>query len=111
MSKSKAKDENFTVRDLLFGDHTALVAHSAQALETLLSQFSSACSDLGVTISLKITKVLSQVTDTPPSIKINGKDIENVKNCVYLGSSIVSRVLLDTEINCSIGKLQALSLD
>ena len=92
------------MRDLLFADDAALVAHSAQDLQTLLSQFASACSDFGLTISLKKTKVLSQGTDIPPSIKIDGKDIENVKNFVYLGSSVASNASLDTEINCRIGK-------
>ena len=102
--RAKRKLKNFTVRDLLFADDAALVAHSAQDLQTLLNQFSSACSDFGLTISLKKTKVLSQGTDIPPSIKIDGKDIENVKNFVYLGSNIASNASLDTEINCRIGK-------
>ena len=54
------------MRDLLFADDAVLVAHSAQDLPTLLSQFSSAWLDLGLTISLKKTKVLSQGTDIPP---------------------------------------------
>ena len=40
-----------------------MMLHSAQELHTLLSPFSSACSDFGLTISLKKTKVLSQGTD------------------------------------------------
>ena len=73
-----------TIRDLLFADDAALVAHSAQDLQTLLNQFSSACSDFVLTISLKKTNVLSQGTYFLPSIKINGKDIENVKRiCIH----------------------------
>ena len=37
-----------TIRNLLFADDAALVAHSAQKLQTLLNQFSSACSDFGL---------------------------------------------------------------
>ena len=93
-----------TLRDLLFADDAALVAHSAQDLQTLLSRFSSACSDFGLTISLKKTKVLSQGVDILPTININGNDIENVKNFVYLGSNVASNASLDTEINSRIGK-------
>ena len=103
--KAKSKVKKITVRDMLFADDAALVAQSAQDLQTLLSLFSSACSDFGLTISLKKTKVLSQGTDIPPSIKIDGKDIENVKNFVYIGSSIASNASLDTEINFRIGKV------
>ena len=55
-----------TIRDLLFADNAALVAHSAQDLQLLLNQFSSACSDFGLTISLKKTKFLSQETNILP---------------------------------------------
>ena len=94
--RTKRKVKNFTVRDILFAVDAALVADSAQDLQTLLSQFSSACSDFGLTISFKKTRVLSLGTDIPPSIKIDNKDIENVKIFVYLGSSIASNTSLDT---------------
>ena len=101
---SKAKGETFYCARSFLCDDTALVAHSAQDTQTLLSQFSSACSDFGLTVSLKKTKVLSQESDIPPSIKIDGKDFENVKNFLYIGSSVASNSLLDTDINCRIGK-------
>ena len=93
------------MQDLLLTDDAALVAHSAQDLHTLLSQFSIACSNFGLTISLKKTKILSQEKDIPPSIKIDGKDIENVKKkVVSLGSSVASNASSDTDIRCCIGK-------
>ena len=102
--RSKRNLKKITIRDLLFADDAALVAHSAQDLQTLLNQFSSACSDFGLTISLKKTKILSQGTNILPSIKINCKDIENVDNFVYLGSNVASNASLDKEINSRIGK-------
>ena len=74
-----------TICDLFFADDAALVAHSAQDLQTLMNQFSSACSDFGLTISFKKIKFLSQGKEILPSIKINSKDIEKVKKWVYLG--------------------------
>ena len=102
--RAKRNLKKVTIRDLLFADDAALVAHSAQDLQTLLNQFSSACSDFGLTISLKKTKILSQGTNILPSIKINCKDIENVDNFVYLGSNVASNASLDKEINSRIGK-------
>ena len=103
--KAKSKVNKITVRDMLFADDAALVAHSAQDLQTLLNQFSSACLEFGLTISLKKTKILSQGTDIPPTIKIKDKYIESVKNFVYLGFSIASNTSMDTEINCLVGKV------
>ena len=57
-----------TIRDLLFADDAAFVAHSAKDLQTLLSQFSAACSDFGLTLRLKKTKVLNQGTDIFSSV-------------------------------------------
>ena len=100
--KTKSKVKMIAVRDLLFADDAALVAHSAQDLQILL--FSSAFSEFGITISLEKTKVLSQVTYIRPTINIADKYIENVKNFVYLGLSTASNASMDTEINFRIGK-------
>ena len=71
--KTKQKVKQITVRELLFADDAALVAHSAQDLQTLLSHFLSAYSDYGFTISLKKFKILSQGTDIPPIINNGNK--------------------------------------
>ena len=54
--KVKSKLKNITLQDLLFAEDAALVAHSAQHLQTLLSQYLSACSDFSITISLQKLK-------------------------------------------------------
>ena len=87
-----------------FPEDAALVAHSAQDLQTLLNKFSSARSDFGRAISLKTTKVLSQGTNIPPTIKIDGKYIEKFKSFVYLDCSIAPNPSMGTEISCQIGK-------
>ena len=53
LARLRAKVKNFTVREHLFADDAALVAHSAQ---DLLSQFSSACSNFGLPLALKKLK-------------------------------------------------------
>ena len=57
--KAKRKVKKITIRDLLFADDAALVAHTAQDLQTLLDQFSSACTEFGLTISVKKQKSLA----------------------------------------------------
>ena len=98
MSKSTVKGKTLHCARSLFADDAALVANSTQDLQTLLNQFSSACSDFGLTISLKKTKVLGQGTDRSRSM------LRISKMFVYLGSSIASNASLDKEINCRIGK-------
>ena len=51
--RAKRNLEIVTIRDLLIADDAALVAHSVKDLQTLLNQFSSACSDFGLTLRLK----------------------------------------------------------
>ena len=54
--KTNSKIKQITVRDLLFADDAAVVSNSAQNLQTLLNQFSSAYSDFSLTIRLKKLK-------------------------------------------------------
>ena len=77
---------------------SSLCPRSADTIESV----SSARSNFGLTINTKKTKVLSQETDIPPTIKIQDKYIKNVKKFVYLGSSIALNASMDTEINCHI---------
>ena len=46
------------MRDFLFADDAAIVAHSAEDLQQLMNRFSKACQDFGLTISLKKTQVM-----------------------------------------------------
>ena len=73
-------------------------------MQTLLNQFLTVCSGVGLTISLTKSKALSKGIDIPPTIKIDDKCIENVKNFVYLGSSIALNASTDTEIKYRISK-------
>ena len=69
-----ASEQLFT--DLLFADDCALLAHTQEALQRIVTCFANAATAFGLTISLKKTEVMSQKAprDTyhPPSINING---------------------------------------
>ena len=52
--KAKRKVKKITVRDLLFADDAALVAHSAQDLQTLLSQHAQILASPSVLKKLKL---------------------------------------------------------
>ena len=87
------------MRDFFFADDAAVTAHSAEDLQQLMTRFSKAYQDFGLTISLKKTQVMRQDVDSPPSISISSNELD-----VYLGSTISDSLALDMEINKRIGK-------
>ena len=58
--RAKTKVREVLIRDMLFADDAALVAHSVEQLQRLMDGFSTASSILGLTISLKKTNVVPQ---------------------------------------------------
>ena len=59
---------------------------------------------------MKKTKVMTQGTDDPPKITIDGYMLEAVDNFTYLGSSISRSHTLETEVNSRIAKATAIML-
>ena len=83
------------IRELLYADDCALIAHAQQELQDMLSRFSSAVSKFGLTISLKKTEVVfqrsSKSRNTPdPEIKIGDTTLAIKEDFVYLGKSHLS---------------------
>lgn len=102
--KAKTLITKSLIRDLLFADDAAVMAHSPEELQTLLDGLSKACSDFGLTISIAKTKVLVQGVLEHPNIKINDTQLEVVSEFPYLGSLISDDLALDREIDRIIGK-------
>ena len=92
------------LRDFLLTDDAAVTAHSAEDLQQLVTRFSDACQDFGLTISLKKTQVMEQDTDSAPAISINDHELGVIHDFVYLGSAISDTLSLDAELNRRIGK-------
>ena len=102
--KAKTKITKSLIRDLLFADDAAVIAHSPEELQILLNGLSKACSDFGLTISIAKTKVMVQGVQEQPNIKINNTQLEVVSEFPYLGSLISDNLALDREIDRRIGK-------
>ena len=109
--KAKTKVTKSLVRDLLYADDCAIVAHTADDLQELTNSLSSATKRFGLTISIKKTEVLFQPakgsTAALPNIVIDGKPLNNVESFTYLGSSLCSTNSLDKEISNRIAKASA----
>ena len=89
---------------MLFADDAAFTSHSEEGLQLLIDKFSHACTEFGLTISIKKTNIMGQHIITPPLITINNEILEVTEQFTYLGSTITSNLSLDKEIDTRIGK-------
>ena len=91
------------IRELLFADDAAIVAHTLEDIKEICKHFEQAATLFGLTISTKKTVTLYQPppgqTSIGPRIEIYGTSLQPVKNFTYLGSTIASDNTIDVEIN------------
>ena len=88
------------IREFIFADNAALTAHTEAALQELISCFAQACTEFGLTISIKKTNILAQDVSSVDSISIGDCTLDAVEDFTYLGSTI-------SELNSRIGKASA----
>ena len=101
--KAKTRVHQILVRDLLFADDAAVVAHSEQDLQGQMDKISTACKEFGLTISIKKTEVMVQGTESTPEIKLNDHVLNVVESFTYLGSTISNDLSYNKELNRRIG--------
>ena len=106
--RAKTKVTLALIRELLYANDCAIVAHSQHDLQQLVDTLSVATKRYGLTISIKKTEVLFQPargsTASTPKIEIEGKILNCVDSFTYLGSSLSSSNSLDKEISARIAK-------
>ena len=68
--RSKTKVRRVFIREFLFADDAALVAHSEEGSQRQIDCFAGACKEFGLTVSLDMAKILSQEVNRIPNIKI-----------------------------------------
>ena len=116
--KAKTKTTKMLIRELLFADDTALVAHKPDQIQRMLDSFSEASRKVGLQINIDKTEVMyqpapSNLTHQNPRITINGEALKVVKTFKYLGSILSMDNRADSEISsriknacASFGKLE-----
>ena len=62
--RAKTKITRILMRELLFADDSALVAHSAEEMQKIVDAFSDASKKFGLKINIKRTEVLYQPNPT-----------------------------------------------
>ena len=91
------------MRELLFADDSALVAHSAEEMQKIVDAFSDASKKFGLKINIKKIEVLYQPNSTrtrEEDIMDDGNKLNSVLEFTYLGS-------IDDEIQRRMAKASA----
>ena len=96
------------LRDLLFANDAALVAHTESALQRLTSCFAEAAQLFGLEVSLKSTEVLYQPAPREeyclPHITIGETVLKTVHQFTYLGCTITSNAKIDRKVDNRLAK-------
>jgi transcription termination factor 2 len=117
LARTKTIEE--LILELLFADDCALLAHTEEALQTVVNRFADAAKAFGLTISLKKTEVLHQKSPTEsynqPQSNIDGLPLNTVDHFTYLGSVISNDATVSKDVDnrlakasSSFGRLQKL---
>ena len=105
---ARTKTTEQLITEALFADDCALMAHKESDLQSTVDKFAEASRLFGLTISLGKTEVLFQPapasTSQPPSISIEGTQLQTVDHFKYLGSIISNDGSLNKEITPRICK-------
>ena len=103
--RAKTKVRELTVRELIFTDDAALVAHSEESLQRLLDKFSESCKSFGLRISLKKTVIMHQGSvGSNFEITLDENSLSSVDKFCFLGSTITKNLDLNDEISKRICK-------
>ena len=108
--RSKTKTTRILMRELLFADDIALVAHSAEEMQNIVDALSNASRKFGLKINIKKTEVLYQPNSTrtrEEDIMVDGNKLNFVLEFTYLGSTISSDGCIDDEIQRRMAKASA----
>ena len=108
--RAKNKTTRILVRELLFADDSALVAHSAEEMQKIVDAFSDASKKFGLKTNIKKTEVLYQPNSTrtqEENIMVNRNKLNPVLEFTYLGNTIPSNGCIDDEIERRMAKASA----
>ena len=106
----KTKTTRILMRELLFADDSALVAHSAEEMQKIVDAHSDASKKFGLKINIKETEVLYQsnsIRTREEDIMVDGNKLNSVLEMTYLGSTISSDGCIDDKIQRRMAKASA----
>ena len=80
------------VKELRYADDTVLFAQMPEGLRRLLQSVKTHSESSGLYLNAKKTKIMDLDKSPTTTIDVNGEQLENVNNFVYLGSRMASQV-------------------
>ena len=95
------------MRELLFADDSALIAHSAQEIQRIVDAFANASSKFGLKINIKKIEVMFQLNSTmtmEEDINVDETTQNHVKEFTYFGSIIASDGHIEAELQKRMSK-------
>ena len=93
--RAKTKTTRILMRELLFADDSALVAHSAEEMQKIVDAFSDASKKFGLKINIKKTEVLYQSNSTrtrEEDITVEGNKLNSVQRRMAKASASFGRL-------------------
>ena len=105
--RAKIKNTHILVRELLFADDSALVAHSAEEIQRIVDAFANASSKFSLKINIKKTEVMFQPNSTmtmEEDINVDETTLNPVKELTYLDSIIASNGHIEAELQKRMSK-------
>ncbi|KAK3510410.1 hypothetical protein QTP70_005908 [Hemibagrus guttatus] len=107
---ARTKSTLVLIRELLFADDSALLAHSPQEIQRIINAFSDASKKFGLKINIKKTEVLYQPNSSRTQevdVRVDGNILNSVPEFTYLGSTVTKDGQIDAEIQRRMAKASA----
>lgn len=107
--RAKTLTKRNLVREMLFADDSAVVAHSSEEIQKLIDRFAHAAAQFSLKINIKKTECLYQpvkLHNRPPepeAIFINQEPLVQCADFKYLGSTVSNNARIDKEIRNRMG--------
>ena len=109
--RAKTKVAQTLIRELLFADDCAIMAHTLEHIQKLMDCFANAAKRFGLTISLKKTEVMLQPrpgsSPPKPDLFVNDTPLNVVDKFCYLGSVLSQNAEIDDDITRRISAASA----
>ncbi|XP_061173378.1 uncharacterized protein LOC133182546 [Saccostrea echinata] len=93
-----------TLEDLDFADDLALMSHTHQHIQEKTNRLQIYGHQVGLRISTKKTETMTLNVELPAAVKINGEELRQTDNFIYLGSIIKPEGGTKEDIHSRLGK-------